>query len=243
MPYNITSPRQSFIQFAESDDTTSCQFADINQCLPVYEADDIWFQFFITTDSVEEADALCDLTNSAVTVGLYNGGDLLTFAEKPDRYRIGERQLLYNWQHGVPGFDTVRQNGECFVIKVDIGGQSFTTNCLQRIGSDCHTSVLEYGNDDNAFGFNYCSSEGIDTGESVTCEPRFISFINQSTLVIPYTTSMLEDYGPVPTIKVWIYDETGELVNMSVRQALDDYPPTEIRLDFGGPATGYLKIS
>lgn len=241
MPYSLISPRNSFIQFDEAGEITSCQYPDINLCLPVYENDDVYFQFVIQTDTTEEADALCDLTNAAVEVGLYFDGDLLTFTPKPDRYRISDRQILYNWQHGVPGFATVRQVGECFQIKVTVGDQSFLSNCLQRISGTCHTSVIEYGNDDNAFGFNYCSSGGV-TDETEACEPTFINFINQSTLVIPYTAAMLADYGAVPTIKVWIYEGT-ELVNMSVRQALDTYPPTEIRIDFGGPATGVLKIS
>lgn len=245
MAYRILSPANSFVQFGESNLVQSCNYADITLCLPVYDEDDVYFQFIVAADTEEEADALCDLTNSLVVVGLAEScatGLIKTFTEKPDRYRISPFQVLYNWSHGLPGFAEAVNVGDCFVIKVTIDETTDAcSNCFNRIASDCHTSVLEYGNEDNFAGFNYCNSEAVDE-ESDTCDPTFISFTNQSTLVIPYTTAMVNKYGNVPTIKVWIYEGT-ELVNMSVRQAFDTYPPTELRFDFGGPATGIIKIS
>lgn len=246
MAYRIISPTNSFIQFGGTNTITSCEYADISLCLPVYEEDDVHFQFVVEADSIEEADELCDLTNSLVDVGLANdcaGALIKTFTEKPDRYRISDFQVLYNWSHGFPGFGDVVVVGGCFVIKVAVAETGACSNCFQRIGNDCHTSVLEYGNDENFAGFNYCNSAAVDSGGSTDCDPTFISFTNQSTLTIPYTASMVAKYGLVPTLKIWIYDTNGELVNMSVRQAFDAYPPTEIRVDNGGPATGILKIS
>lgn len=245
MPYSIQSPRNSFVQFGESSTIQSCNFADITLCLPVFEDDDVYFQFIVSADTQEEADALCDLENSLVVVGLAENcaGNLIkTFTEKPDRFRISEFQVLYNWSHGLPGFTDVVNVGGCFVIKVTIDETvDACSNCFNRISSDCHTSVLEYGNDDNFAGFNYCNSEGVDPATE-DCDPTFISFTNQATLVIPYTASMIAKYGNVPTIKTWIYDGT-ELVNMTVRQAFDAYPPTELRFDFGGASTGIIKIN
>lgn len=246
MAYRILSPANSFVQFGESNLIQSCNYADITLCLPVYEEDDVYFQFIVAADSAEEADALCDLENSMVVVGLASncaGALIKTFTEKPDRFRISESQVLYNWSHGLPGFSVVINVGDCFVIKVTIDESvDACSNCFNRIAGDCHTSVIEYGNEDNFAGFNYCNSEAVDDG-SETCDPTFVSFTNQSTLVIPYTASMQAKYGTVPTIKTWIYDTNGELVNMSVRQAFDTYPPTELRIDNGGPATGIVKIS
>lgn len=246
MSYSIQSPRNSFVQFGESSTIQSCNFAHITLCLPVYEYDDVYFQFIVSSDTEEEADALCDLTNSLVVVGLAENcaGNLIkTFTEKPDRYRISAFQVLYNWSHGLPDFQSVVNVGGCFVIKVTIDETvDACSNCFNRIAGDCHTSVLEYGNDDNFAGFNYCNSGVVDE-DTADCDPTFISFTNQSTLVIPYTAAMVAKYGLVPTIKVWIYDTNGELVNMTVRQAFDAYPPTEIRIDNGGSATGILKIS
>lgn len=246
MAYRILSPANSFVQFGESNLVQSCNYADFSLCLPVFEEDDVRFQFIVAADTEEEADALCDLENSLVLVGLAEScatGLIKTFSEKPDRFRISPFQVLYNWSHGLPGFSDVVNVGDCFVIKVVIDESTEAcSNCFNRIASDCHTSVLEYGNEDNFAGFNYCNSEAVDQ-ESETCDPTFISFTNQSTLNIPYTASMINKYGNVPTMKVWIYDTNGELVNMSVRQAFDAYPPTELRFDFGGPATGIIKIS
>lgn len=246
MPYSITSPRNSFVQFGGSSLVQSCNFRNFELCLPVLEEDDVWFQFIVTADTEEEADALCDLANSLISVSIVDecdGSTYKTFTEQPDRYRIGPTQVLYNWQHGLPGFSEVVTIGDCFNIRVQVSeDNSACSNCLQRIADGCHTSVLEYGNEDNAFGFNYCNSEG-DADASDPCDPTFIQFVDVATLVIPYTTSLAAKYGTVPTLKVWIYDVSGELVNMSVRQAFDTYPPTEIRIDLGGPATGILKIS
>jgi hypothetical protein len=244
MAIRIISPINSFIRFGESNAITSCNFVDINLCLPVYEEDDIAFQFVAETDTVEEADALCDLTNSLVEVGLSGScaDEMTPFVAKPERFRISDFQVLYNWSHGLPGFADLFGVGDCFVIKVSVGETEGCSNCLQRIGSDCHTSVLEYGNDDNAFGFNYCNSGAVDADQAV-CDPTFVTFTNALTLTIPYTAAMVAKYGTVPTLKSWLYDINGELVNMSVRQAFDGYPPTEIRIDLGGLASGILKIS
>lgn len=246
MAYRIISPANSFVQFGASNLVQSCNYADITLCLPVFLEDDVYFQFVVAADTEEEANALCDLTNSKVVVGLSNdcaGALIKTFTEKPDRFRISPFQVLYNWSHGLPGFASVVEVSKCFVIKVTIDESvDACSNCFQRIASDCHTSVLEYGNDDNFAGFNYCNSEVVDA-DTQDCDPTFISFTNQSTLVIPYTASMMAKYGNVPTLKVWLYDTNGELVNMSVRQAFDAYPPTELRFDFGGPGSGIIKIS
>lgn len=247
MAYSIISPANSFIQFSESDEFTSCNFADINLCLPVYQADDVYFQFVIQADTIEEADLLCDLTNSLVNIGISQNctGFDLEFIAVPDRYRISDFQVLYNWPNGLPGFQTVVNIGDCFMILVEIDGTFFCSNCLQRISETCHTTVIEYGNDDNFAGFNYCNSEGVDSGgDAGDCDPMFVIIpTNATTLVIPYTASMQAKYGNAPTIKGWLYDTTGELVNMSFRQAFDTYPPTELRFDFGGPANGIIKIS
>jgi len=247
MALRIISPANSFVQFTESNVTTSCEYADITQCLPVYEDDDVNFQFVVEADTTEEADDLCDLTNSLVSVGLAKdcaSAVELHFSEKPERFRISDFQVLYNWSHGLPGATSHFPVGFCFVIKIDVDGLSGCSNCFNRIANDCHTSVIEYGNDDNAFGFNYCNSGSVEGGESsADCDPTFIQFTNQSTLVIPYTASLIAKYGVLPSVKVWIYDTNGELVNMTIRQAFDTYPPTEIRLDFGGLATGVIRIS
>lgn len=255
MAYRIISPQNSFIQFDNgSDEATSCNFRTIPFCIPFYAEDDVKFQFVVEADTEEEADLLCDRTNDSAIVGIIRecedilslvDGFVHSFDDRPERFRLSPLQVLYNWSHSFDGIFDEIEVGECFYIGAVIGGTTgFCSNCLQRISSDCHTSVVEYGNDEDAFGFKYCSSGQIESDtDTGACEPMFVTFVNQSTLVIPYTTSMQDKYGDVPTLKVWIYDTTGELVNMNVRQAFDTYPPTELRFDFGGSASGVIKIS
>jgi hypothetical protein len=40
---------------------------------------------------------------------------------------------------------------------------------------------------------------------------------------------------------VWVYDGS-ELVAIGNRVALDALPPTELRFDFGGVSSGFIKI-
>jgi len=244
MAYSIQTSQFSFIQFAESDSVTACNWQTTEQCLPVFSPEDVWTQWVINADTGVEADDLCDLTNSLITVGLVKAcsdGFLIEFSEKPERYRISSTQVLYVWKHGLPSFDSVLEVGDCFHIKVEVADQSWCTNCFQRIGDDCHTSVLEYYNDENYAGFNYCASnEGIDADED-DCDPTIIQFTNQANMVIPWTAYLSNKYGLAPTISVWVLDG-GELVQAGMRVAFDTYPPTEIRIDMGGPGTGIIKI-
>ncbi len=245
MAYSIITPTNSFVRFDESSIVQSCEFADIEYCLPVYDEDDIHFQFVIEADSDAEADALCDLSNNMVQLGIvYTCAETfaLEFTEKPERFRISGLQVLYNWQNGLPDFTSVVEVGECFKVKVVIDGENeFCTNCFQRIGADCHTSVIEYGNDDNFAGFNYCNSEPVNDSDSV-CDPTFISFTGETNLAITYTASLLAQYGNMPSVEVWGYVGT-DLVRMpGLEIKLDAYPPTVITIDFGGVLSGVIKI-
>lgn len=246
MAYQVISPTNSFIQFSVSDLITSCEFNSIHLCLPVYDEDDISFQFVIEADSDAEADALCDLTNSLVTMGLvYDCSDdlVLTFTQKPERFRISGMQVLYNWQHGLPNFASVIDVGECFKIKLIVDGEDMgCTNCLQRIGTDCHTSVLEYSNDDNFAGFNYCNSAPVNDSDTV-CDPTIITFTDETNLSVAYTASLLAQYGNFPSVEVWglIGSDYVRLTN-SIQITFDNYPPTVINFDFGGNLSGVIKI-
>lgn len=247
MPYRITTSRFSFVQFNETDSIIDCEFNSQTMCLPVYDENDAWFQFAFETDTEEEADALCVIGTEPIVMGLVlNCGDgyVVEFTEKPTRYRVSPTKVLYVWQQGFPDFINYISVGECFrvmVSKPTIDDQTHCSNCFIRIGGDCHTTVLEYSNNENAFGFNYCAGE--DTNQDLSeCEPTIIEFNNIPTLTIPYTAFFQSKYGIAPNVQVWIYDENGELVVMGNRVALDAIPPTEIRIDFGGVSSGFVKI-
>lgn len=250
MALTIISPENSFIRFNESAAAPLCIWGSINFCLPVYEAEDIYFQF-VVEGTEAEIDSLCTQSGDEAEVSLVAECDtepILIFSEKPERFRLSLTQVLYNWSHGLPGFTSVVAVGSCFKIQVDIttlyDTQTWCSNCFERIASDCFTSVVEYGNDEDAFGFKYCLGGDIPGGGSseIDCSPTVVTFVSVPTLTIPYTALLQDKYGPMPTVQVWIYDGSGQLINMGITAGFDTYPPTVINLDFGGNASGIVVI-
>jgi len=249
MALKIISPKNSFVQFDTTENLAECGNLPFNMCLPVSADDDLYFQFAIQADSEGEANLLCDLTNDQITMGITDKcahGLLVTFADKTERYRISPTQVLYNWGHGVKDFKTVISNGGCFYIKVQTSqyGVSYDwcSNCFIRQDDTCNTSVIDYTGDDNQFGFDYCGGAAV-ADNMETCEPTIIGFTNVATLYIPYTALLQSKYGSVPTASVWVYDGSGDLVEMIMRVALDAFPPTAIKVDLGGVSSGIVKIS
>lgn len=249
MALQTISPVNSFVQFNETGTFTHCVHGDYTFALPVYEYTDVAFQFFVI-GTITEIDALCGPYGTDIQVGIVNDcqeeGFLLEFTgnpynDVPERYRLSDTQLLVNWPHGLPGFDSVISVEECFHIRIQIGEQTFCSNVHKRTADSCFTSVIDYTNDENFGGFNYCMSGTVAEEEAVTCEPLIIQFTNQSVLMIPYTQSMKDAYGDAPSVQVWISDGTN-LVNMGISAVFDDYPVNLITVDMGGPASGILVI-
>lgn len=240
----IVTPSNSFVRFDGENSVNHCIWGENKLCLPVYAESDIAFQFVAQAATTEEADALCMAYASGIQMGIVldcdQEGFTVEFTEEPDRFRISDLQVLYNWTHGVPGMIGAIQNGDCFYIRVIVGDVTGCSNCFQRIPEDCFTSVVEYGNDENFAGFNYCNAGAVDA-DTATCEPTIITFTNQATLVVPYTTSLQDKYGPVPTIQVWIYVD-GELMNVGITATFDAMPPNSISFDFGGVSSGIIVI-
>lgn len=233
MAYRIISPRFSFVQFDQPDS---------GYCLPVYDIDDVWFQFVVQADSEGDADDLCSLTSDAIVLGTKQSciDELTLFTSKPDRYRISSLQVLYNWQHGIESLALIPM-GACFHIGVEIGIQSFCSNCFKKIPFSGLTAVVEYGNEENAFGFNYCGS-GVDEDDEVDCTPTVISFTNQTQLAIPYTAQLVTKHGAIPAVQVYLYNTNGDLQDGNVQITFDTYPPSVINIDLGGAASGIVKI-
>lgn len=248
MAYTITAPRNSFVKFEETTGLSTC-YNQTHGCLPVYAPEDWAFQFYIQADTDEEADALCEIGSSGFTIGLVRDCDQAFFdlelTESPERYKIDGTTILVNWSHGFPDFFTEFDEGECFVVKIVVGDQHFCSNCFTRItaAEACDTSVVDYGNNDNAFGFAYCTGgEGVIDPGTGSCEPTVISFTEESELTIPYTTMLQNQYGPVPAVQVWVFNDAGELQNMGIEVRMDDVPATQIMINLGGPASGRVII-
>lgn len=257
MALTLINSTNSFVRFDNAANPVLCLWGTVNYCLPIYNQEDVYFQFVIESTE-EEIDSLCTQTGDEVVVSLVSecgGAPLVVFDEKPERIRLSSTQLLYNWSYGVPGFDAVVAVNQCFKIQIEVTGtpygypeetEVFCSNCFERIASDCFTSVIEYGNDEDAFGFKYCNSGDIEGGgsggASADCSPTITTFIGVATLQIPYTAYLQNKHGAFPTVQVWVYDGTGQLINMGITAAFDTYPPTVINLDFGGTASGIVVI-
>lgn len=246
MAYRVLTPTNSFIRFDGAYTFTHCLHGEVTECLPVYEEADIAFQFVVEADSEAEADALCDPYTSGIEMGLVLACDQVgfthEFTELPDRFRISTLQVLYNWPHGAEGMAGNIDIGQCFYIRVVVAEVDYCSNCFQRIPDPCFTSVLDYSNDENFAGFNYCNAGGIESGESTSCDPEVYSFTNQDTMTIPYTASLVDRFGEVPTVQAWIYDEFGVPTNMGIVAQFDTMPPTSITFHFGGTASGFIVI-
>lgn len=259
MSVRIRSPRFSFVQLASAEygyvpeTYGSCNFPDAQFCLPVFAYDDIAFMFILEADTEAEADELCVLGEpDKVEVGLVRecGDDFdIAFADqalRPEKSRISPTQVLYKWAHGFPGFDAEYALEDCFKAKVvahmDSGDVVACSNCFQRIAEDCFTSLLEYGSEQNIFGFNYCDGVVEDEEIPICSDPTIIEFTDALTLNIPYTSAMKQMYGEVPTVEIWIFDGTN-YTKAFIQAGFDAYPPTAIIADLGGAATGFIKIS
>lgn len=252
MALTLINSANSFVRFNDPEPAADCIWGNVNYCLPVYAQDDVWFQFVIQGEP-DEIISMCTIDASEIEVSLVNecdGEQILVFTQKPQRFRLSDTQLLYNWTHGFPNFTSVVPVNGCFKIQVlltEVYGYletvSFCSNCFERIAEDCFTSVIEYGSDSDSFGFKYCYGGDIEgTGVGETCEPTIVQFISVATLSIPYTSGLQAKYGEFPTVQVWVYDNTGQLVNMGITVAFDSYPPNFINMDFGGISSGIVII-
>lgn len=248
MGINISSPENSFVKFGGTALLPLCEDPAAKAFVfPVVEDSDVAFQFFLVADTISEADALCEtLDASDVVLGLGDcdtPGVQVTFPGKPARIRISETVIRYDWSHGLQGMTANYIPGDCFSIKVQHGANEWCSqNRFQRIPSGCFTSVMEYSNTENFAGFIYCAGGAVAETDVDTCLPDVFEFLNQSALIIPYTALMLEKWGPAPNVQVWIFNPAGQLQQMGISATLDAYPPTVITLDFGGPASGYVRI-
>jgi hypothetical protein len=252
MALRIINSPHSFVRFGDADSFEHCIFGTVAYQLPVLDQDDVHFQFIVQTDTQAEADALCTIDGSEVNMELVSDcGDvvaLIDLPEKPIRYRLSPTQVLYNWPHGFTGWPGPIADKQCFRIRTTIttnyGSLINCSNLFQRITEECYTSVLDYGNEDDAFGFKYCTGGAIDDGGNTPadCSPTVVTFFNESTLSIPYTVQLQDKYGLVPSIQVWIYDDMGILTNMGITATFDAVPPTTLNFDFGGPASGIIVI-
>ena len=73
------------------------------------------------------------------------------------------------------------------------------------------------------------------------CDYDIIPFTNVSIMNIAYSVGMRARFGNVPHIRVWQLFN-GEYVEPMISIRLDGNPTSNINIDNGGPASGFIKI-
>lgn len=74
----------------------------------------------------------------------------------------------------------------------------------------------------------------------ICCEPTIEPFTNQSTLSIPYSPFMINQYGAKPNVQV--YYKEGTEYALSNDMSAVRFTGTSIEIDNGGNASGFVKI-
>ena len=159
MPY-ITqiNSRNSFITF--DDQTiylTQRECAIVRPfCIPIFDVNDLSFQFTIDTD-------ILDFEDVATNVQLISNENYINVALPSVNIQIIE-DTLYMVQFQFASSDLLDSIsiGDCFQFQisfvVDEPNLYLSTQCLQRVGDECFTSRLTYSNIESAFDFIYIDS-------------------------------------------------------------------------------------
>lgn len=173
----IISPAYSFIKFNSPEAENYCCIGDETFCIPVIYDTDLAFQFIISGANLTEGNTIYDTPLSQIRLLLLKGSgneeadilgntlrdwtteDVLTF----EKNRTARNAVTYLWRNILKDItDLVACNG-CFqlAVKAQIGDNTIIgiSNCLVLKCDDCFTSVLEYYNDEDYAGFDYCNVE------------------------------------------------------------------------------------
>lgn len=77
------------------------------------------------------------------------------------------------------------------------------------------------------------------------CIPYEVPFGNVASIDTPYTNDMKQTLGPYPTIEVFLWDDaTQEYYSTNGVPGIElKFDGNTIHADFGGPGTGFIKIS
>jgi len=73
------------------------------------------------------------------------------------------------------------------------------------------------------------------------CDHTVFPFTNTAIMNIAYSVNMQGRFGVVPHVKVY-HLQAGDYIEPLIEIKLDGNPTTNIHIDNGGAATGYVKI-
>lgn len=72
------------------------------------------------------------------------------------------------------------------------------------------------------------------------CEALIRPFTSVATLSIPYGAAEVEAYGTEPNVQVYIFDGTDYVLSDDMNEII--FTGSSIDIDFGGIATGFVKV-
>jgi len=157
----ITSPKYNFVRFGSPEENPCCDM-DNTFCVPIFSDSDNFFQVKTDADATLQLVLLRGTGNDASTLSAntlrnWTSGDGLSF----DKYNTGPGAYIHVWQHAFFNFATYIKCDECFQLALIGGDAPVFSNPFKRICSDCYTSIVEFYNDDNYAGFEYCNVTGM----------------------------------------------------------------------------------
>jgi len=75
------------------------------------------------------------------------------------------------------------------------------------------------------------------------CDPLVVPFFNAWTTTVGYGPSLQVKFGLAPNVSVSYWDGTQYVTaGITTQVKFNTYPVTQITVDHGGPATGFIKI-
>lgn len=172
MSRRIISPDFSFVRFAVASEEQAYR-----NTLPVYLNTDLKFQFFIDCDTIVEADAVLAESPDHLRLvllearGYDDDSDLIsgiiydftTAGGKTfELVRISDYTIALLWEKDLVNLPTHIDCDQCFRLglNIQIGATNYrrASNTFYRSCSSKNTSLIEYANDENVFGFAYCTT-------------------------------------------------------------------------------------
>lgn len=164
LPYSLMP--FGFEQFEAIEGFEDCG-EPVPGALPVYAADDVAFQLQLS-GSPDEIDALCAGWKD-IKLKLLSGCNYKDEDTEPDviktytgRFKVwirGTTEAILYWPHGLPGIENDIECDACFQLAVQVNTHLFPSACLKRICNPCHTALIEYYCEENAYGFQYCETD------------------------------------------------------------------------------------
>jgi hypothetical protein len=74
----------------------------------------------------------------------------------------------------------------------------------------------------------------------ICCSPTIINFLSVPSTVVNYNAQMISDYGPEPNVQVYFQQDGAYVLSDDMNQV--SFDGVNITADYGGPASGFLKI-